>query len=66
MFPLTLDSKECEEEMLSCVYIKHKNHLVRVGSGFTIEQRQDLQKSDAILGKIVTVQYFELRIRRGV
>ena len=33
MFPLTLNGKECEEEMLSCVYIKH---LVR--SGFSIDR----------------------------
>ena len=60
MFPLTLNGKECEEEMLSCVYIKHKDHTVRVGSGFSIEKRQDFYKNpDAILGKIITVQYFE-------
>ena len=60
IFPLTLNGKECEEEMLSCVYIKHKDHLVRVGSGFSIEQRQDFYKNpDSILGKIITVQYFE-------
>ena len=60
MFPLTLNGRECEEEMLSCVYIKHKDHLVRVGSGFTIEQRQDFYKNpDVILGKVITVQYFE-------
>ena len=46
--------------MLSCFYIKHKDNLVRVASGFTIEQRQDFYKNpDAILGKIITVQYFE-------
>ncbi len=60
MFPLTINGKECSEEMLSAVTIKHKDHLVRVGSGFTIEQRQDFYKNpDAILGKIITVQYFE-------
>jgi DNA ligase-1 len=46
--------------VLSCVYIKHKDNLVRVGSGFSIEQRQDFYRNpDAILGKIITVQYFE-------
>tara|TARA_R110002074_G_scaffold260482_3_gene432877 strand:- start:1412 stop:2737 length:1326 start_codon:yes stop_codon:yes gene_type:complete len=60
MFHLTLNGKECEEEMLSCVYIKHKDNIVRVGSGFSIEQRQNFYKNpDAILGKIITVQYFE-------
>ena len=60
MFPLTLNGRECEEEMLSCVYIKHKDNLVRVGSGFSIEQRQDFYNNpDGILGKVITVQYFE-------
>jgi DNA ligase-1 len=40
--------------------IKHKDHIVRVGSGFSIEQRQEFyQNPNKILGKIVTVQYFE-------
>ena len=60
MFPLTINGKETEEEMLSCVYIKHKDNTVRVGSGFSIEQRQDFYKNPStILGKIITVQYFE-------
>jgi DNA ligase-1 len=51
---------EYEEDMLSCVMIEHKNHIVRVGSGFTIEQRQDFyQNPNKVLGKIVTVQFFE-------
>jgi DNA ligase-1 len=40
--------------------IKHKGNIVRVGSGFTIDQRQDFYKHPKkILGKIITVQYFE-------
>jgi DNA ligase-1 len=39
--------------------IQHKNNIVRVGSGFTIEQRQEFyQNPKKILGKIITVQYF--------
>ena len=46
--------------MLSCVYISHKDHLVRVGSGFTIEERQNFYKDKTrILGKVIQVQYFE-------
>lgn len=53
------DGAECEETMLSCVTIIHKDHPVRVGSGFSIEQRQDFYKHPKkILGKIITVQYF--------
>ena len=59
-FRYVLDGKEHEETMLSCVMIKHKGHIVRVGSGFSIEQRQEFYKNPKkILGKIVTVQYFE-------
>jgi len=44
--------------MLAQVWIEHKGHKVKVGSGFTQEQR--LQYMDgSIVGKIITVQYFE-------
>ena len=59
-FRYVLNGKEHEETMLSCVTIKHKGYPVRVGSGFTIEQRQEFYKNpNKILGKIITVQYFE-------
>lgn len=59
-FRYVKEGAECEEDMLSCVYIQHKGHDVRVGSGFSIEQRQEFYKNpDKILNKIVTVQYFE-------
>jgi DNA ligase-1 len=58
-FRYVKDGSECEETMLSCVTIKHKGHNVRVGSGFSIEQRQEFYKNPKkILGKIITVQYF--------
>ena len=44
--------------MLSQVWIEHKGYKVKVGSGWTQEQR--LQYIDgSIVGKIITVQYFE-------
>jgi DNA ligase-1 len=59
-FRYVKNGAECEETMLSCVTIKNKDHLVRVGSGFTIEQRQEFyQHPKKILGKIITVQFFE-------
>ena len=59
-FRYVSNGQETEETMLSCVTIKHKNHDVRVGSGFSIEQRQDFYKyPKKILGKIITVQFFE-------
>ena len=51
---------EVEEEMLSGVAIEHKGNVVRVGSGFTIDERKQLFENPRdILGKIITVQYFE-------
>ena len=52
------DGKSVTMKMLSQVWIKHKGHRVKVGSGWTQEQR--LQYMDgSIVGKIITVQYFE-------
>jgi DNA ligase-1 len=59
-FRYVKDGAEHEETMLSCVMIQHKDYTVRVGSGFTIEQRQEFYCNPCkILGKIITVQYFE-------
>jgi DNA ligase-1 len=59
-FRYVLNGQEKEEEMLSCVTIKHKGYNVRVGSGFSIEQRQYFYKNPKeILGKIIRVNYFE-------
>ena len=45
-------------DMLAQVWIEHKGHRVKVGSGWTQEQR--LQYMDgSIVGKTITVQYFE-------
>jgi len=58
-FRYVKDNKEHEENMLSCVTIRHKEHEVRVGSGFTIEQRQEFFRNPKkILGQTITVQYF--------
>ncbi len=54
------EGKEIEEEMLSGVLIEHKGFDVRVGSGFTIDQRKEIFKDPSlILNKTITVQYFE-------
>ena len=52
------DGKEAQETMLAQVYIEHKGHLVKVGSGFSQEQRIKYLTED-IVGKTITVQYFE-------
>ena len=59
-FRYVKDGQETEETMLSCVTIKHKGYDVRVGSGFSIDQRQSFYKNpQKIQNKIITVQYFE-------
>jgi len=59
-FRYVVDGREVEEEMLSAVMIEHKGNTVRVGSGFTIEQRKEFyHRPSNILGKLVCVQYFE-------
>ena len=52
------DGKSETLKMLSQVWIEHKGYKVKVGSGWSQEQR--LQYMDgSIVGKIITVQYFE-------
>jgi DNA ligase-1 len=52
------DGKSVSMTMLSQVWINHKGYIVKVGSGFSQDQR--LQYMDgSIVGKIITVQYFE-------
>ena len=59
-FRYVMDGREVEEVMLSNIVVEHKGNDVRVGSGFTIEQRQHLLKHpEDIMNKVVTVQYFE-------
>ena len=51
---------EVEEEMLSAVVIEHKNNLVQVGSGFSIDQRKlYFTYPEDIIDHVITVQYFE-------
>jgi DNA ligase-1 len=59
-FRYVFENKEKEEIMLSCATIKHKDNVVRVGSGFTIDQRKHYYKNPQdLLGKTINVQYFE-------
>ena len=52
------DGKSVSMTMLSQVWIEHKGYIVKVGSGFTQEQRLEYMDG-SILGKVITVQYFE-------
>ena len=52
------DGKSESMTMLAQVWIEHKGHIVKVGSGFTQEQRLEYMDG-SILGKVITVQYFE-------
>lgn len=51
---------EKTETLLKSVSIRHKNHIVHVGSGFTQEQRRwYYQHPEQILQKKIAVQFFE-------
>ena len=52
------DGKEAQETMLAQVWIEHKGYKVKVGSGFSQEQRLKYTQ-EPIVGKTITVQYFE-------
>lgn len=55
-----VEGKEVDELMLKNVVIEHKGNRVQVGSGFSHEQkRYYYENPDQILGKTITVQYFE-------
>ena len=57
---ITEDKKEVKEEMLSAITIDHKGSIVKVGSGFSIDERKKYYKNpELIIGKTITVKYFE-------
>ena len=57
---IIVDGLEVEEEMLSNVIIEHKGCDVGVGSGFNQEERRLYFNNPLlIIGKTITVQYFE-------
>lgn len=55
-----VDGQEIEEEVMSHVFIEHKGCQVKVGSGFSLEERRQYYANpNQIVGKQITVQYFE-------
>ena len=55
-----VDGQEVEEEVLSHIYIQHRGCQVKVGSGFSLEERRLYYSNpELIVGKTITVQYFE-------
>ena len=55
-----VDGAEFSELMLKNIIIEHKGNRVQVGSGFNHEQRRYyFNNPNEIIGKQVTVQYFE-------
>ena len=55
-----VDGSEVSELMLKNIIIEHKGYRVQVGSGFNHEQRRHyFNNPNDIIGKQVTVQYFE-------
>tara|TARA_R110002012_G_scaffold124715_1_gene275883 strand:+ start:16 stop:1311 length:1296 start_codon:yes stop_codon:yes gene_type:complete len=54
------EGKEEVVRMMAQAYIIHKGHQVKVGSGWSQEQRLKYEASpELIIGKTITVQYFE-------
>lgn len=54
------NGQERTEEVLSAVIINHMGNAVNVGSGFTLAERREYYKHpEKIIGKTITVQYFE-------
>lgn len=54
------EGRQVEKEVLTSITIKHKGFDVKVGSGFSKEQREYLHKHpEEIVGSTVKVQYFE-------
>lgn len=59
-FRVIVDGLEVTEDMVRNILIEHKGYPVSVGSGFSIEQRRHFRDNpNDIIGKEVTVQYFE-------
>ena len=49
-----------EYDIVSALVIKHKDNIVKVGSGLSKEQRlRWFSNPEEIIGKTITVQYFE-------
>lgn len=62
---IIVDGVEVEEEMLASVIIEHKGCEVGVGSGFDQDERRKYFKNpEQIIGKTITVQYFEQTINQ--
>lgn len=55
-----INGQEVEEEVMSHVFIQHRGCQVKVGSGFSLEERRLYYSNPSlIVGKQITVQYFE-------
>lgn len=64
-FRVIVDGKEVEENVLTNIIITHKGNKVSVGSGFALDERRMYKEHpEKILGKTVTVQYFEETVNK--
>lgn len=58
--PILVDGVMKERDVLAAVVVEYKNNKVKVGSGFSDDQRLHYRAHpEAIIGKHITVQYFE-------
>lgn len=60
MHRVIVNGQEVEERVMSHVFIQHRGCQVKVGSGFSLEERRHYYAHpEDIIGKQMTVQYFE-------
>lgn len=56
----TFDGEGKYKSLLGGIYVKYKDNIVAIGSGFTDKEREQYYNNpDMIVGKIVEIQYFE-------
>ena len=64
-FRVINNGKEEVEEVMTNVFIEHKGFKVSVGSGFSLEERRRYKENpNDIIGKEITVSYFEETINQ--
>ena len=54
------NGKQITAKVMKAAIIEHRGHEVHVGSGWSVPQRRQFRKNpDLLVGKLITVQYFE-------
>jgi DNA ligase-1 len=57
---IVVDGKEVEVSAMTAAFVEHKGTKVRIGSGWSVQERQEFFKDpDAIIGRLITVEFME-------